>query len=112
MALPLVAAGVFSGVLAGLAQFFASRAATILVGLGLAVVMTTGLSALAGVLIADMASAANNIGAAGGASGMGAHVMAMLAYGGAIDALNLIISGYLTMWALVALKVWVTRASA
>lgn len=116
MALPLIAGGIFSGVLAGLTQFFASKAATMLTGLGVALVVTKGLETIAGAIISDIQQISTIQFTQGGsamlASPIGTWAWQMMGYGGVIDGVNILLSGYMTYYGFIAMKVVLTRLNA
>lgn len=117
MPLPIVAASMIGGIVAGLAQFMTSKAGTILAGLGLTFIGVKSLEAFVGYIVGDMLQVISLAQSAGGAaSGGGASVsnlaatmMQFAAYAGLFDALNIVISGYMAYTSLLSFKFIVGR---
>lgn len=116
MPLPIVAASMIGGIVAGLAQFAMSRAGTILAGLGLTFIGVKSLEAFVGYVVADMQevialaqSAGGGVGGASGVSNLAYQAMQFAAYAGLFDALNIVISGYMAYTSLLSVKFIVGR---
>lgn len=112
MALPLLAAvpwaaALVGGIVAGLAQFVATRMAWVLAGLGVGWVTMTGMQTLAGYVLADMnlALGAINSGAGGASSGLGPLLLQAAAYAGLFDGLNIVLGGFMASYGLMAMRV-------
>lgn len=112
MPLPIVAASLVGGIVAGIAQFFASRAGAILAGLGLSFIAAKGLSNIIAYVIADLNTALGMI-SASGVGGIGGNLaqvgLQFAAYAGLFDAINILISGYMAMLSLTTLRVFMAR---
>ena len=109
MALPL--AGLLAGgVIAGLVQFFATRGAMILAGLGLTFIGVKGLQTFLGYAITDIQNVASMLGAgAGSASGLGSTMLQFAAYAGLFEGVNIVISGYMAYASLLAVRFVIGR---
>lgn len=110
MPLPIVAASMIGGIVAGLAQFAASKAGLILAGLGLTFIGVKSLEAFIGYVVTDMQQViALAQGAGGGGGGAGVSNLAntaiqFAAYAGLFDALNIVISGYMAYASLMSVR--------
>jgi len=115
MPLPIVAASMIGGIVAGLAQFAASRMGLILAGLGLTFIGVKSLEAFIGYVVADMQQIIQLAQTAAGGTGpatiqnLAYHMMQFAAYAGLFDALNIIISGYMAYTSLMSVKFIVGR---
>jgi hypothetical protein len=116
MALPIVAASFVGGIVAGLAQFAASKAGLILAGLGLTFIGVKSLEAFIGYVIADMQQvialaqqAGGAVGGSAGVSNLAYQAMQFAAYAGLFDALNIVISGYMAYVSLMSVRFIVGR---
>lgn len=116
MPLPLAALGTTfaGGIIAGLVQFFASRAGNVLAGIGLTMVSYTGFQALVGYIVGDInyvMSQVAGMGGTGGGTNLGLMALQMAAYLGLIDAINIIVSGYVGYISLAGFRfVWARLA--
>lgn len=111
MAIPIIST-IGGGIIAGLVQFFASRAGAILAGLGLTYVGVKGFETFIGFIISDFNLIASTLQSQGGSlagSGAGAIAMRFAAFVGFFDALNIIISGYLSFASLIGMRVILAR---
>lgn len=106
MAFPLFA--VFgSGVVAGLVNFFATKAGHILAGLGLTMIGVKSFEAFMGYVIADIAQIGGMMGniQIGMGSGLSVPALQIMAHIGVFDFVNIIISGYMAAGSLIGMKV-------
>lgn len=111
---PLALGGlVAGGVIAGLTQFFASRAGAILAGMGLTFVAVKGMQALIGYAITDIQTVVQFVNAQGGGvgalGGLGGHMLQFAAYAGLFDGINILIGGYLSYASMVGIRVVLAR---
>ncbi len=108
-----IGASIAGGLIAGLVQFFASRAGTMLAGLGLTYIGVRSWQAFLGYVISDIQLVVNSLPSGGGGSGGGydyaALAIQVASYAGLFDALNIIISGYMAAGSLVGMKVIMGR---
>lgn len=113
--IPVVAASFIGGIVSALAQFAISRAGMIIAGLGFTFVGVKSMEAFIGYVVSDMnsiVSMVNGMGGAAGPNGIGhlaSTMMQIAAYAGLFDALNIIISGYMSYASLVAIRFLVAR---
>lgn len=114
MPVPIVAASFIGGITAAITQFFMSRAGSIIAGLGLTFVGIKSMEVFIGYVVGDMQqiiSIAQGVG--GGGSGqlgnLAAIAMQFAAYAGLFDALNILISGYMSFASLSAMRFIVAR---
>lgn len=119
MPFPILGAGVFAGVISGLTAFFASRSASIVAGLGLSFIIAKGLTNITLVIVGDISTVIGWLQSSGGTSVFGVssgylgnYVWAMLGYAGFFEALNIMISGMLTVLSYISMKVIVARVTA
>ncbi|KAF7600091.1 MAG: hypothetical protein CGU28_02165 [Candidatus Dactylopiibacterium carminicum] len=115
MALPVIAASLVGGIVAGLTQFFSKRIGMILVGLGLTFTMVKGFEILIGYIVSDFTQMVAYVQSAGGgsgggsAAGLGAVMIQFAAYAGLFDALNILISGWMAFASLSSLSFTLKR---
>ncbi|NJA90236.1 DUF2523 domain-containing protein [Rhodocyclus tenuis] len=112
MALPIIAgigSSIAGGFIAGLVQFFTTRAGTILAGLGLTFIGVKSFEALVGFIVTDFNVITTTIPSLVGGHGVGAMAVQVAAYVGVFDALNIVISGYMASASLLAAKVIIGR---
>lgn len=112
VALAPIAASLAGGFIAGIVQFFASRAGTMLAGLGLTFVGVKSFEAFLGFFISDIQFALSFASqGSGGGSGpnYAAIAMQMAAYIGLFDGINIILSGYMAAGSLVGMRVLMGR---
>lgn len=111
-ALAPIGASFAGGLIAGLVQFFATRAGTILAGLGLTFVGVKSFEAFLGYFIQDLQYVIAAMGQSGG-GGNGPNyaviAMQMAAYIGLFDAINIIISGYMAVGSLMGMRIVMGR---
>jgi hypothetical protein len=110
MALPVVAAAIIGGVVTAITQFFVSRAGSMLVGLGITISIYTGLTRITNFIIADLQTILSSIqGMSGGGSGPDilGYAIQLAAFAGFFDGINIILSGFLTVMGIKAMRVWV-----
>lgn len=112
--MPLPAIGVMlgGGIVAGLVQFFASRAGMILAGFGLSLIGVKGLQTFLGFAITDIQTVAGYLQGGGGSSGLGAKMLQFAAYAGLFDGVNILISGYMAYASLLGVRFILGRLSA
>lgn len=97
-------------IIAGLAQFFASRAGMILAGFGLTLVSYKGFQAFLGYAITEIQTIASYVSAGGGSSiGLGAKMLQFAAFAGLFDGVNIMISGYMAYASLMSAKAVFSR---
>jgi hypothetical protein len=116
MALPVLAALGLGSVVAGLTQFFASRAGLILAGLGLTFIGVKGFEVILGTIISDVSTITNGMNGIGGSipggGSWGPMLLQFAAHAGLFDALNIIFSAYSTMVSFVAVRFILGRLNA
>lgn len=116
MPLPIAIGGLLAGgVISGLVQFFASKAGTILAGLGLTLVGVKGLQIMIGYAITDIQTVVQFVGAhggGGGVTGLGAKMLQFAAFAGLFDGINIVLSGFFTYASLLSLRFVFARMSA
>lgn len=111
MAVPIIAT-IGGGIIAGLVQFFATKAGAILAGLGLTYIGVKGFEAFLGYVISDWQTLSGMLqGQAGNLNGSGAGAIALqfAAFVGFFDAINIIISGYMAFASLLGMRVILAR---
>lgn len=117
MALPLALASIGSsiagGFVAGLVQFFTTRAGTIIAGLGLTFIGVKSFQAFMGFVVSDiqLIVSAMPSGGGGGGSGIGLLALQVSAYIGLFDAVNIVVSGYMSAGSLLGMKIVMGRMS-
>lgn len=116
MALPLALASIGSsiagGFVAGLVQFFTTRAGTIIAGLGLTFIGVKSFQAFMGFVISDIQLIVSAMPAnGGGGSGIGLLALQVSAYIGLFDAVNIVVSGYMSAGSLLGMKIVMGRMS-
>ena len=107
-----IGASIAGGLIAGLVQFFASRAGTMLAGLGLTYIGVRSWQAFLGYIISDIQLVVNSLPSGGGSGGgydYAALAIQVASYAGLFDALNIIISGYMAAGSLVGMRVLMGR---
>lgn len=106
-AIPAIGSLFAGGIIAGLVQFFASRAGMILAGLGLTYIGVKGLETLIGFVVGDINTLVSLLqsqaGSVGG-SGLGALMLKFAAFAGLFDGLNIVISGYMAYTSLLGVR--------
>lgn len=103
-------ASIAGAVVAGLVQFMASKAGTMLAGLGLTYISVKGLQTVIGYIVSDVNLIANSVSSGGsGSTGLGMMMIQMAAYAGLFDGLNIVISGYMAGASMLGLKVMLSR---
>lgn len=111
MPIPVALAGIGAsfagGLVAGLVQFFATRAGTILAGLGLTIIGVKSFEAFFGFVVSDIQLIVSSLPSGGGGSGsnLGALAIQVAAYVGLFDAVNIILSGYMAAGSLLGMKI-------
>lgn len=114
MPLPVVAASFIGGITAAIAQFAMSRAGTIIAGLGLTFIGIKSMEVFIGYVVGDMQQVVGMVqGSGGGGAGnignLGAIALQFAAYAGLFDAINILISGYMSFASLSAMRFIVGR---
>lgn len=114
MALPIVAVtligSLVTGFIAGLTNFFATRAGAMLAGAGLMWIAIKGLTTVLGFLVADLNSAISMINAGTGQStDLAIRMMKLAAYAGLFDAINIVLSGYFAIATITPLRMILSR---
>ncbi len=105
MALPAIVASMAGGVVAGLVQFFVSKAGMILAGMGLTFIGVKGLQTFLGYAITDINLIASQLNSSGGGgSGLGPIMLQFAAYAGLFDGVNILISGYMAYASLLGVR--------
>lgn len=111
--MPVPFAAVLGGsVIAGLVQFFTTKAGTILAGLGLTFIGVKGFETFLGFIIGDFQTITSALqGQAGSIGGAGAGRIALqfLAFVGFFDGLNIVISGFMAFNSLLGLRLVLGR---
>ncbi len=108
MALPIFAASLAGMILSSLTVFFATRIPVILTSLGLSVVVYAGLSVLAGQIVEGVQSAMSGAGSIS-YGGMAVNAMGILGAAGVWDAINIVLSGYVSIATIKASKLALTK---
>lgn len=114
MPIPVVAASFIGGIAAAITQFFMSRAGSIIAGLGLTFIGVKSMEVFIGYIVSDMTQIIGMVqGSGGGGSGnignLAAIAMQFAAYAGLFDALNILISGYMSFASLSGVRFIVGR---
>mgnify|MGYP000852799084 CR=1 FL=1 len=109
MALPAIAATFVGGIIAGITQFFATRAGTILLGLGVSFIFVKGIEKVSWYVINDMKMIISMLGAGSGGGGGGKPnyyeiMFQFAAYAGLFDAINILIGGVFTYVSILQFK--------
>jgi len=104
MALPALGLIFGGGIVAGLVQFFASKAGMILAGMGLTFIGVKGLQTFLGYAITDINTVVQFLGSGGGSSGIGAVMLQFAAYAGLFEGVNIMISGYMAYASLLGVR--------
>ena len=114
MPVPIFAA-VGAGVLAGLIQFFTTRAGSILAGLGITMIAVKSFEALVGFILADMIFISGELSSlsvpnlTGGGDAGFVPVLQIMAHLGLFDFVNIVISAYLSCGSLIGMKIMYGR---
>lgn len=114
MALPLIIPSIAGAVVSGLVTFVMSRIGTILLALGFTFVGVKGMETFIGFVISDLnqiMAYSSSVGGTGAASGLASKMVKLAAFAGLFDAVNIVISGYLTFAAMLSLRFVLARLS-
>lgn len=113
MALPALGVIFGGSIIAGLVQFFTTKAGTILAGLGLTFIFAKGFQYILSYAIADivtvMSALQSQAGALSGGMGLGAVALQFAAYVGFFDGINIVIAGMFTSMSLYEIRVLLGR---
>lgn len=112
-AFPLFSA-IGAGIVAGLTQFFVSKAGFILAGLGLTFIGVKSFEAFLGYVITDITFISNQLSGihVGFGSGATVPVLQIMAHIGVFDFVNIVVSGYMAAGSILGMKVVLGRLSA
>lgn len=112
-AIPAIGTLLAGGVVAGITQFLLSRAGMILSAMGLTFIATKGLEVFMGYAVSDISTIVAALNSMGGGSGatsdLGAKMLQFAAYAGLFDAVNIVISGFMSVASLVGVRFLVAR---
>lgn len=111
-ALAPIGASIAGGLIAGLVQFFATRAGTMLAGLGMTIIGVKAFEAFLGYVVTDIQTIVAAINAGGGGGGghnITALAIQVAAFIGLFDAVNIVISGYMAAGSLIGMKLVMGR---
>jgi hypothetical protein len=110
LAFPIIGTLV-GGIIAGLTQFFASRGALMLAGLGLTFIGVKGFETFIGFIIADWNTVIGQLngGGTGVSAGLAQKMVQLAAFAGFFDGLNIVLSGYMAFVSLISVKFIVGR---
>lgn len=107
MALPLIIPSIAGAVVSGLVTFVSSKIGLIIAGLGLTFVGVKGLETFIGFIVSDMnqiLAYSSALGGSGAASGLSQKMVQLAAFAGLFDAINIVISGYLSFASMMSLR--------
>ncbi len=106
--------GAFAGaVLSGLVMFFASKAGSILAGLGLTYMTYTGITTIVGYMLTDvngiLSILSTQSAGANGVGGLGLYMVQVAASCGLFDAVNILIAGVISIAGLMGTRFVLAR---
>lgn len=106
--MPVFLVSIIGGIVSALSTFFANRAGLMLAGLGLTYIGVRGFETILGYVTADvmgMVSSVSSMGSSVASGGsLGSLMIRYAAFAGLFDAINIIISGYMTYASFISVR--------